>query len=58
LSLEEAAVEWDLAVEELEAIELLVTDPHLYKDVQLLHVLHQRIQLQLEAEELEGLVQD
>ena len=51
-------MEKDLEAEELEVIELLVTDLHLYKDVQLLHVLHQRIQLQLEAEELEDLVQD
>ena len=51
-------MEKDLEAEELEVIELLVTDLHLYKDVQLLLILHQRIQLQLEAEELEDLVQD
>jgi len=37
---------------ELEVIELLVTDLHHYKDVQLLYVLHQIIQLQSEQEEL------
>ena len=36
---------------ELEVIELLVTDLHLYKDVQSLHVLLQLIQLQLEQAE-------
>jgi hypothetical protein len=39
-----------LVVVELEVIELLVTDLHHYKDVQLLYVLLQIIQLQSELE--------
>lgn len=48
----------DLEAEELEVIELLVTDPHLYKDVQSLHVLHQHLRSLSVAEELEDQVQD
>jgi hypothetical protein len=51
LSLEAEQVNY-LPEVELEVIELLVTDLHLYKDVQLLHVLLQLIQLLLEQEEL------
>ena len=39
-----------MVVAELEAIELLVMDLHLYKDAQLLCALHQILQLQLELE--------
>ena len=39
-----------MVVAELEDIDLLVTDLHLYKDAQLLCALHQVLQLQLEPE--------
>ncbi len=39
-----------MVVAELEVIDLLVMDLHLYKDAQLLCALHQVLQLQLELE--------